>query len=109
MPSITFLEALAQGPLVFDGAMGTQLYERGGALNKCFDEMSLSAPDIVAGVHRDYLDVGVDVVQTNTYGANRFALQAHGLSDKVRDICIAGAAYWLLIGSRFKRASERAT
>jgi methionine synthase / methylenetetrahydrofolate reductase(NADPH) len=91
MPSIPFLEALAQGPLVFDGAMGTQLYERGGALNKCFDELSLSAPEVVAGVHRDYADVGVDVIQTNTYGANHFALQPHGLVDKVRDINIAAA------------------
>lgn len=91
MPSISFLEALAQGPLVFDGAMGTQLYERGGALNTCFDELSLKAPDIVAGVHRDYADVGVDVVQTNTYGANRFALKPHGLSDRVRDICVSAA------------------
>jgi homocysteine S-methyltransferase len=89
MPSLSFLDALKKGPLVFDGAMGTQLYERGGALNKCFDEMSLSAPDIVAGVHRDYLEVGVDVLQTNSYGANRFALKSHGLQDRVRDICAA--------------------
>jgi homocysteine S-methyltransferase len=82
-----FLEALAQGPVVFDGAMGTQLYERGGALNKCFDEMSVSAPTVVSAVHRDYLDVGVDVVQTNTYASNRFALGPHGLADRVVDIC----------------------
>jgi homocysteine S-methyltransferase len=85
-----FLEALAQGPLVFDGAMGTQLYERGGALNKCFDELSISSPNVVAAVHRDYLEVGCDVVQTNTYGANRFALAPHGLADRVREICTAG-------------------
>lgn len=86
-----FLEALAQGPLVFDGAMGTQLYERGGALNKCFDEMSVSAPELVASVHRDFLDVGVDVVQANTYGCNRFALGPHGLSERVVEICAAAA------------------
>jgi homocysteine S-methyltransferase len=86
-----FLDALASGPLVFDGAMGTQLYERGGALNKCFDELSVSSPQVVAEVHRDYLDVGCDVVQTNTYGANRFALQPHGLNERVIEIC-AGAA-----------------
>ncbi len=82
-----FLDALAQGPLVFDGAMGTQLYDRGGALNKCFDEMCVSAPHVVAAVHRDYVDVGADVVQTNTYGANRFALGPHGLSERVAEIC----------------------
>lgn len=86
-----FLEALASGPIVFDGAMGTQLYERGGALNKCFDELSISSPQLVASVYRDYIDVGVDVVQTNTYGANRFALAPHGLSDRVVEICAAGA------------------
>lgn len=90
MPSLPpFLEALAAGPIVFDGAMGTQLYERGGALNKCFDEMSISAPNVVAAVHRDYVDVGVDVVQTNTYGANRFALGPHGLNERVAEICTA--------------------
>ncbi|MBI1945060.1 MAG: bifunctional homocysteine S-methyltransferase/methylenetetrahydrofolate reductase [Deltaproteobacteria bacterium] len=86
-----FLEALAAGPLVFDGAMGTQLYERGGALNKCFDELSLSAPQVVAEVHRDYLEVGCDVVQANSYGANRFALAPHGLAERVGDICAAAA------------------
>jgi methionine synthase / methylenetetrahydrofolate reductase(NADPH) len=86
-----FLDALASGPIVFDGAMGTQLYERGGALNKCFDELSISSPQLVASVYRDYIDVGVDVVQTNTYGANRFGLAPHGLSDKVVEICAAGA------------------
>lgn len=86
-----FLEALASGPLVFDGAMGTQLYERGGALNKCFDELSVSSPQVVAEVHRDYLDVGCDVVQTNTYGANRFALTPHGLNERVIEIVGAAA------------------
>lgn len=86
-----FLESLAKGPLVFDGAMGTQLYERGGALNRCFDELSLSNPALVAGVHQDYLDVGADILQTNTYGANRFALQPHGFAERTRDICVAAA------------------
>jgi methionine synthase / methylenetetrahydrofolate reductase(NADPH) len=86
-----FLEALAAGPMVFDGAMGTQLYERGGALNKCFDELSVSSPQVVAEVHRDYLDVGCDVVQTNTYGANRYALAPHGLNERVVEI-VASAA-----------------
>ena len=71
--------------------MGTQLYERGGALNTCFDEMVLSQPAVVADVHRDYIDVGCDVIQTNTYGANRFALGPHGFNERVVEIC-AGAA-----------------
>ncbi len=84
-----FLEALAEGPLVFDGAMGTQLYERGGAPNRSFDEMSVSQPALVEAVHRDYLRAGVDVVQTNSYGANRFALHNHGFADRVGEICRA--------------------
>lgn len=92
MPSLPpFLDALVAGPLVFDGAMGTQLYERGGALNKCFDELAVSSPQLVADVHRDYLDVGCDVVQTNTYGANRFALTPHGLNERVVEIVGAAA------------------
>ncbi|MDP2343644.1 MAG: bifunctional homocysteine S-methyltransferase/methylenetetrahydrofolate reductase [Deltaproteobacteria bacterium] len=87
-----FLEALADGPLVFDGAMGTQLYERGGAPNRSFDEMSISQPALVEAVHRDYLRVGVDVVQTNSYGANRFALQSHGFADRVVEICRGSVA-----------------
>lgn len=86
-----FLETLAQGPLVFDGAMGTQLYERGGAPNRSFDEMSVSQPALVEAVHRDYLNAGVDVIQTNSYGANRIALQAHGYADRVVEICKAAA------------------
>jgi methionine synthase / methylenetetrahydrofolate reductase(NADPH) len=89
MAASSFLDALAAGPLVFDGAMGTQLYERGGAPNRCLDELSLSQPDLVASVHRAYLSVGVDVIQTNSYGANRLALAAHGLADRAGAICEA--------------------
>ncbi len=87
-----FLESLAQGPIVFDGAMGTQLYERGGALNRCFDELSVSQPALVGDVHKDYVDVGADVIQTNTYGANRFALQPHGFAGRAEEICRAAAS-----------------
>ena len=87
----SFLDALAQGPLVFDGAMGTQLYERGGAPNRSFDEMSVSNPALVQAVHRDYLTVGADVIQTNSYGANRFGLAGHGFSERVAEICAAAA------------------
>jgi methionine synthase / methylenetetrahydrofolate reductase(NADPH) len=85
-----FLDTLRSGPVVFDGATGSVLYERGVWLNKCFDELGLSNPELVAHVHRDYVEVGVDVVQANTYGANRIALARHGLEDKVADICTAG-------------------
>ncbi len=87
-----FLDAVRAGPVVFDGAMGTQLYERGGAPNRSFDEMSVSQPALVEAVHRDYLAAGVDVVQTNSYGANRYSLAAHGYSDRVVEICTAAVA-----------------
>lgn len=104
-----FLEALARGPLVFDGAMGTQLYERGGAPNRSFDEMSVSSPALVEAVHRDYLAAGVDVLQTNSYGANRFALQAHGYSDRVKEICQAAAACARAAVDRHHRAHDDAS
>lgn len=84
-----FLDTLAQGPVVFDGATGTMLYERGVYLNKCFDELSLVQPQLVEAVHQEYIDVGVDVVQTNTYGSHRLALASHGLADKVSEIAHA--------------------
>ncbi|MFZ9886052.1 MAG: bifunctional homocysteine S-methyltransferase/methylenetetrahydrofolate reductase [Myxococcota bacterium] len=85
----SFVDVLGQGPVVFDGATGSVLYERGVYLNKCFDELNLSNPELVGDVHRDYAAVGADVVQTNTYGANRISLARHGLVDKVGAICEA--------------------
>lgn len=81
-----FLEALARGPLVADGAMGTYLYEKGVYINRCFDELCLSAPQMVEGVHRDYLDAGADLLETNTYGASPVVLARHGLEDKAEAI-----------------------
>jgi homocysteine S-methyltransferase len=86
-----FKEAIT-GPRVhvFDGAMGTMLYSRGIYINRCYDELNLTNPDIVLGVHRDYVKAGADIIETNTYGANRLKLAAFGLEDKLRDIIIAG-------------------
>ncbi|MEW6211148.1 MAG: bifunctional homocysteine S-methyltransferase/methylenetetrahydrofolate reductase [Acidobacteriota bacterium] len=76
---------------VFDGATGTMLYSRGVYINRCFDELNLSNADLVAALHRDYVRAGADIIETNTYGANRVKLAAYGLEDKIRDINIAGA------------------
>ncbi len=78
-----FLDRLAAGPLVGDGAMGTQLYARGISYDHCFDELVVSRPDLVAAIHRDYLTVGAEIIETNTFGANRIRLAAHGLADCV--------------------------
>jgi homocysteine S-methyltransferase len=77
-----FLQTLARTPMVCDGAMGSYLYERGVYINRSFDELCLSQPETVEAVHRDYLDAGADILETNTYGASRIALAQHGLEDK---------------------------
>ena len=81
-----FLEALAQGPLLFDGAMGSLLYERGVLHTRSYDELVLSQPDLIRRVHRDYLNAGAQVLETNSFGANRMALARHGLVDQVTKI-----------------------
>jgi homocysteine S-methyltransferase len=88
MPAGTasFLDALRQGPLVFDGAMGTQLYERGYFITRSFDEANLARPDLVEAIHRDYAAAGARVLETNTFGANRDLLSRYGAQDRLRDI-----------------------
>lgn len=90
MALMPFCDALQSGPLVFDGAMGTLLYERGVFLNRCFEALNLTQPALVADIHRDYLSAGVDVIETNTYGANRIALAQWGMEDQAAAICEAG-------------------
>ncbi|HEY3354789.1 MAG TPA: bifunctional homocysteine S-methyltransferase/methylenetetrahydrofolate reductase [Polyangia bacterium] len=86
-----FLERLAESVLVADGAMGTMLYSKGVYINRCFDELNLSSPDLVKEVHRDYLAAGAELIETNTFGANRFKLAPFGLEAKVRDVNRRGA------------------
>ena len=80
------LSALKKRVLVCDGAMGTMLYEKGFTMTRCFDELNLSHPDVVGSVHDAYLEAGADILETNTYGANRFKLAPHGLVDRVAEI-----------------------
>ncbi|HEY3175219.1 MAG TPA: bifunctional homocysteine S-methyltransferase/methylenetetrahydrofolate reductase [Candidatus Polarisedimenticolia bacterium] len=87
----TFLEYLTDNIVVFDGAMGTELYNRGVFINRCFDELNLSNPDLVREVHRGYRKAGADVLETNTFGANRHKLHAHGFDEKLAQINAAGA------------------
>lgn len=81
-----FLGRLDAHPLVCDGAMGTMLYAKGAPLEACFDVLNLNEPDLVQEVHRDYILAGADIIETNTFGGNRFKLAVHGLEGKVRDI-----------------------
>ena len=86
-----FLERLGRGTVVFDGAMGTMLYGRGVFVNRCFDELNLSSPNLVRQVHAEYLEAGAEVIETNTFGAHRFKLGPHGLEAQVRKINREGA------------------
>lgn len=90
LPDTPFAEALKKGPLVFDGAMGTQLYERGYFITRSFDEANLARPDLVADIHRDYLRAGAQILETNTFGANRECLSRYGAQDRLAAINQAG-------------------
>ncbi|MBB6143984.1 homocysteine S-methyltransferase [Silvibacterium bohemicum] len=77
--------------ILCDGAMGTTLYARGVFINRCYDELNLSQPDLIRSVHDEYLQAGAEVIETNTFGANSFRLLRYGLQDQVFDINKAGA------------------
>jgi len=86
-----FLAWIKQSPVLCDGAMGTLLYAKGIFINRCYDELNLSQPDLIRNIHHDYLQAGAEIIETNTFGANSFRLGRHSLADKVRDINFAGA------------------
>ena len=83
-------QLFARRTVLCDGAMGTSLYGRGVFINRCFDELNLSQPELVRSVHEDYLQAGAEIIETNTFGANALRLQRYGLRDKVADINQAG-------------------
>src|SRR5262245_51086770 len=86
-----FLDRINQRPVVSDGAMGTMLYARGIPVGSCYDELNLSNPQLVKDVHLAYAKAGADVLESNTFGANRFRLQKFGLQNRLRDLNLAGA------------------
>ncbi|MBA3513268.1 MAG: homocysteine S-methyltransferase family protein, partial [Pyrinomonadaceae bacterium] len=63
---------------VFDGAMGTMLYAKGVYINRCYDELNLSNPDLVREIHAEYLHAGADIIETNTFGATAYRLHQYG-------------------------------
>jgi homocysteine S-methyltransferase len=80
------LDRLAAGVMLADGAMGTMLFNAGHGPEECLEALNAREPDSVAGTHRHYIAAGADLIETNTFGANRFRLAAHGLQDQVRDL-----------------------
>lgn len=88
----SFLDALNERVILADGAMGTLLYERGFYLNRCYDELNLVNPDAIRKVHSDYLAAGAELIETNTFTANRMRLAQYGLEEKVREINAKGVA-----------------
>src|SRR5512146_779775 len=86
-----FLARLNKGPILCDGAMGTMLYAKGIFINRCYDELNLSAADMIRELHREYLQAGAEVIETNTFGGNSYRLARHSGAEHVRAINVAGA------------------
>src|SRR3984957_13257763 len=82
---------LKQAPILCDGAMGTLLYAKGIFINRSYDELNLSQPELIRAIHHEYLQAGAEIIETNTFGANSFRLARHTLADRVRDMNLAGA------------------
>ncbi len=89
--SADFVARVKQAPVLCDGAMGTLLYAKGVFINRSYDELNLSQPELIRGVHHEYLQAGAEIIETNTFGANSFRLARHSLADKVAEINRAGA------------------
>jgi homocysteine S-methyltransferase len=85
-----FADIFANRLILADGAMGTVLYARGVFINRCYDELNLSDPGLILSIHEEYLQAGAELIETNTFGANRFRLARHGLAGNVAQINAAG-------------------
>src|SRR6478609_2718910 len=87
-----FRELIEDGGIhIFDGAVGTMLYAKGVYINRSYDELNLTSPDLVREVHQEYVAAGADIIETNTFGATRHHLQGYGIESKLREINIAAA------------------
>jgi homocysteine S-methyltransferase len=86
-----FLDRLSKSPILCDGAMGTLLYSKGIFINRSYDELNISQPDLIRSLHHEYLHAGAEIIETNTFGGNSFRLARHGMEGRVREINLAGA------------------
>jgi methionine synthase / methylenetetrahydrofolate reductase(NADPH) len=85
------LARLKQSPVLCDGAMGTLLYAKGIFINRCYDELNVSQPELIREIHHNYLQAGAEIIETNTFGANSFRLGRHGFGSRVQEVNLAGA------------------
>ena len=102
---VNFLEYLDKSgrPLLSDGGMGTMLNARGIGFEQCLDALNLTNPDLVIEIHQAYIEAGAEIIQTNTFGANRYKLDEHELGERVAEINAAGVE----IARRAARASGK--
>jgi methionine synthase I (cobalamin-dependent) len=101
------LTRIKQSPVLCDGAMGTLLYAKGVFINRCYDELNLSQPDLIRAIHHDYLQAGAEIIETNTFGANAFRLARHSIADKPPKASMCGLrdrlAPWARESSRWAK------
>src|SRR5271154_2649890 len=83
-------QLFASGTVLCDGAMGSMLYGRGIFINRCYDELNVSQPDLIRAVHTEYLQAGAVVIETNPFGANAVRLERYGLEGRVWELNVAG-------------------
>ena len=82
----SILDQITEHPLIFDGAMGTMIYSKGVFINTCYEHLCITNPKLVGAIHQEYADAGADVIETNSFGANRLKLQGHGLAVQLEAI-----------------------
>ena len=102
-----FLQVIRERNLLGDGAMGTQLYSKGVYINRCFEQVNLENPDLIKGVHLDYLEAGAEIIETNTFGANVSRLQSFALDQQVKAINEAAVKIAKDAVEEFSKKSDR--
>src|SRR4030081_2988501 len=85
-----FIERLKHSPVLCDGATGTLLYAKGIFINRCYDELNVSQPELIRELHHEYMQAGAEIIETNTFGGNSFRLARHSMENRVREINLAG-------------------
>ena len=101
------LARLKQSPVLCDGAMGTLLYAKGIFINRCYDELNVSQPDLIRDLHHEYMQAGAEIIETNTFGGNSFRLARHSMENRVREINLAGARLAQRSSQEFRRLGCR--